>query len=359
MNVLILTNKLNFTDGVTSHLYQLLKKTDFPDMKIYIITSGGDAVKKFDKLNIEISVFPKLDFYSRSILNYLSSVKHLLKFVKEKRIDVINSHNHYCANLAKSVSLFVKTKSVQTLHGIIDEKGILKHYASDFYICVNKHIEKFIIDNKISNHENNALIFNGIDFETQNNLAVKENEKIHIFAASRLVKEKGIDVLINAVNQLNDNLKRKITLTIAGEGEFESELKSISENSEVEINFCGNLENPEPEFLKTDIFVIPTNSSSEGFPMTILEAAKAKNFIISSDFPGCRYILQDNTDAFIFTCNDIAELKSKIEYALNHTEECKKISVNFYEKARTLYNNEIMAAKYYEFLKRILQPQTT
>lgn len=352
MNVLYLTNKLNYTDGVTTHLYYLIKNLADYDINVFVLCSGGDAIDKFRSLKVNIDIINYADFNLRSTTNFLRTCRFINQFSKKNKIRILHSHNHYLANAANIASNFCGSVNVQTIHGLIPGKGVLKHYASDFYIGVNKHITDFIISSNISTQQKCALIYNGIDTDSEKINAEKPMNRI--IAASRLVKEKGLQTYIKAVSGLNDRIKSGKVFYISGEGEYEEELRKLNNNLNSPVEFTGVKKDLEKDLSATGIFVLPTSSESEGFPMTLLEAGKAGCLIISSDFHGSENILEDNADSLIFRKNDHEDLKAKLEYAFSNPEKCREMANNFYKKIRNVFTSSIMSDKCYEFYKKII-----
>src|SRR5205085_9899620 len=95
---------------------------------------------------------------------------------------------------------------------------------------------------------------------------IKNNKKLKIIAASRFVKEIGLDIFIYAVGMLDDKLKQKAEFYIAGEGELENELKQLNKNFDAGIIFLGSLRNIYKTLSETDVLIFPSRSANEGFP---------------------------------------------------------------------------------------------
>lgn len=352
MNILLLTNKLDYTDGVTTHLYYLVKNLKNKGISFFIICSGGDAIDKFTSLDVNIKVYEKLNFYNRSVSNFINTSRYIYQFSRSRKIQIIHSHNHYIANAAALTSKLSGIKTVQTIHGLIQRKGLFKLYVSDYYIGVNNHITDFLKDNKIESAENIALIYNGIDIESNGNKIEKNFNKV--ICASRLVKEKGVDLLIKAAADLNDTIKSGKEFVISGEGDFENELKNLNAKLGNPVYFTGIKKSMESEFDSAGIFVMPTVSVSEGFPMTMLEAGKSGCLVISSDFIGSESIIKNNHDALIFKLNDPDDLKSKLEFAFLNNDICRKLSEEFQKKVRNNFSSDVMAQRHFEFYNKVL-----
>ena len=352
MNILYLTNQLNYTDGVSTHLFYLLKHLKkMRDVNVFLMYGEGDAAEKFNNENINLKQERKLNHRIRSISNYSSAIYTVYGFCRQNKINIIHSHNHYSSSIAKHASVFLNVKTVQTNHGIIPGEGRLNHFNADFYIAVNDRIKKFIVDNNIAGKSNVRLIYNGIDFD--DTLIIKKNSPLKIIAASRFEKSKGLNTFILAVSKLPESLRKNVEIIIAGEGSLEKELKESDKKLKTGIIFSGNDKDLRKKLDQTSIFVIASNT--EGLPMTIIEAAASRNLIVSSDFAGVTDILKNETDGLIFKRNDADDLASKLIFALTNKELTDKMTSVFYEKAKKNFNSGLMCSEHINFYREILK----
>lgn len=351
MNILFLTNELNYADGVSTHLYYLLKNlNEIRNFNGILMCSGGDAIQKFTDAEIRAVVDINLNHKYRNLRNFTSAVHSVYKLAKKENIQIVHSHNHYAANIAHWVSKFLTIRTVQTNHGILKNAGKLNHYNSGYYIVLNETILRYFYKNNISDKNNTSLIFNGIDFPEFP--VIKKNKTLKVIAASRLVKEKGLITFIKAVSILDGDIRSKTEFIIAGEGLDENEFKILNDKLRAGVIFIGRQTNLIEVFKGTDIFVIP--SESEAFPITILEAASANNLIISSDFKGSQDFLTKDTDSLIFRVNDEIDLAAKIEYAVLNKVISGILSESFFNKAKRLYNSQLMSKRHSDLYKSIL-----
>lgn len=103
----------------------------------------------------------------------------------------------------------------------------------------------------------------------------------------------------------------------------------------------------------THIFV--TATLSEGFPMTIIEAALNKDLILSSNFLGYDSILKDKVNALIFNVNDSNDLANKLDFAIENFKEMNEIIERGYQDARNEFSLDKMINETILFCKEILR----
>lgn len=343
MNILFLTGELNYTDGVSSHLFNLIcGLSENRDTGIHLICSGGEASEKFNLPFVRLSVNKNLSHESRSIVNFSKAYFDVKKYCLKNRIDIIHSHNHYAANIAGRAAAASKACTVQTIHGLIPEGGRLRHFYADKYFSLNKKITEHLILNGITGRDDVIEIRQGIP---EKNLFKKKlfhdygNENIPVILyASRLIKEKSCNIFIKAAAEVRKITGRKLKFYIAGTGEFENELKSLSDILNAGIEFLGSQENILPVMRNADIFVSTTAMSSEGFPMTVAEAAFSGCLIISSRQSWLTEVFDENKDGLCYKAGDHTELAENILRALENEKCSQEMSESFQNKAADLFN---------------------
>jgi glycosyltransferase involved in cell wall biosynthesis len=145
---------------------------------------------------------------------------------------------------------------------------------------------------------------------------------IIIGTASRLVKEKGIATLIDAIELL---IKKdlKIICVILGDGpEKEALTKRVQEKQlEANVQFLGHRTNLEYYYNMLDIYV--STSVSEGMSNSILEAMACEKAVILSDIEPNKEIIETAKKSKLyvgelFKVGDKNDLVEKIEILLQH-----------------------------------------
>lgn len=352
LKILIITNELLTTCGVSKHLLYFLseaKKRD--DVEFTILCGGGDAIDVYKDLCKDVFVNSVVKHENRTAVNFIKAFFFLFRLLTKNKYQIIHSHNHYADNIANLVSYFVKVKTIQTVHGIIDPIGRLNHYPSTHFIAVNEHVYDYLTKQKNKSAKNVKLIRSGIPVPTNSMKTI--NQKLKIISAGRLIPEKGFDIFIEAISKLKKNTIDKSEFLIAGKGDYESELKKLAAKLNVNVNFIGEVKDLNTQLMLTHIFV--TATLSEGFPMTIIEAALNKDLILSSNFLGYDSILKDKVNALIFNVNDSNDLANKLDFAIENFKEMNEIIERGYQDARDEFSLDKMINETILFCKEILR----
>jgi glycosyltransferase involved in cell wall biosynthesis len=311
------------------------------------IIAGSNSTDRFK--NKKVTVDKNFLHENRSIPTYMNAIKRLVKFIKQNKIDIVHSHSHYAANIAANAAKFTKAKRVQTNHGLLENKGKLKHFTADKFITINEHIYDYFLKNNIAQRKDIEFIRCGIPVLAE--FPQKSAGEINVIAASRLVHEKGLDIYINAVAKLEDKYKPNVNFYIAGIGDSEQELKKLNKTKNAGITFLGNVKDMYEMLQKTHIFVYPSRSAQEGFPAVITEAGATGNLVISSDFNGSESIINDKDDGFIFKQGDISSLENILQNAIENYNEYAPMAKKFYNKIKKLYDLDTMIEKHLELYR--------
>jgi glycosyltransferase involved in cell wall biosynthesis len=151
----------------------------------------------------------------------------------------------------------------------------------------------------------------------------------------RLVKNKGVDYLIQAISLVRDEIP-DVALLIMGRGYYENSLRDLVERLHLNENvtFLGYL--PEREKVETlarsHCLVLP--SVREGWATPIIEAASVRTLSIGTNAIGIAETIIDGTTGFLVSYGDPGALAGKLLIVLRNKELNAKLSDEAYEFSR-------------------------
>lgn len=357
---------LPHTGGVERYTYNLAKNLSSKGYKIIIVTTRHKT-ELSAKENCEYATIYRLPIYKifsgrYPIIKKNKDYKKIINELKNQNIDSIilntrfqlttlvgaklaKKNNIPCCVIEHGSSHFTVYNKVLDFFGHIYEHLLtnrVKSLVCDFY-GVSKAANEWLKHYKINSK---GLFYNAIDNEEYNlyNDNKKDSNKIKILFAGRLLKDKGLPLLIEAYEQLL-NQYNNIELLIAGEGPLKEE---ISKNDK--LIYVGNLSHDDIMRLysKVDIFVNP--SYSEGMPTSILEAGLMKCSVIATPVGGTVEIIDDG-ESGILCETSIGSIKEKIELLINNKELREKIKENIHNKILKKFTWEIVSQKVIEEIK--------
>jgi glycosyltransferase involved in cell wall biosynthesis len=185
----------------------------------------------------------------------------------------------------------------------------------------------------------------------------KNNSRCEILFLSHMMKEKGIYILLQALNILKSKgIRFKATLigewADLNQKDFNDFL--LTHNLEANVFYLGQKYGEEKRlaFESADIFVLPT--LNDCFPLVILESMQYALPVISTDEGAIPEIVENGINGFIIPKNDAFTLAEKIEYLINN--RCERVEMGrrgfgiFNEK----YTLPIFEKNFVQTLKQII-----
>lgn len=179
--------------------------------------------------------------------------------------------------------------------------------------------------------------------------AAEDNGIFHIVSCCHISPIKRIDLLAKSLATLkNSGLNLKWTHFGAGDGLEELKEYSKENLKFMEVNFAGSIKNVElMEYYKkepVDLFI--NTSSSEGLPVSIMEACSFSIPTIATDVGGTSEIVKDGETGLLLDVNfKPEELGEKIKYMVQLPNEEKQKLRN---QCRELWDRSFCAAKNFE-----------
>ena len=144
-----------------------------------------------------------------------------------------------------------------------------------------------------------------------------EDEKIKLLFVGRLVKEKNLLFVLEAIKELKNENKinlQDFIFNIVGSGPKEELLREYVIENDLKdlVSFLGWIKHEDLKdvYRENDIFILP--SSHEILGLVVLEAMSAGLPILVSDKAGICLQIENNKNGYIFKSGDISDLKNKI-----------------------------------------------
>ncbi|MGC2697736.1 MAG: glycosyltransferase [Candidatus Angelobacter sp.] len=167
-------------------------------------------------------------------------------------------------------------------------RWLYKH--ADKVICLSDAMKREMAELFAVPPEKLVRIYNPLDVEMIRRCAQLDGNPFpgsgpHLVAAGRFVREKGNDLLLDAMPRVLA-LFPHATLTLLGEGPLEKELKQQVQKLELHnaVRFGGLQPNPWRYFRHANLVIVP--SRVDGLPYVPLEALAVGTPVVATDCPG-------------------------------------------------------------------------
>lgn len=230
-------------------------------------------------------------------------------------------------------------KNVPRKYGFLTSiiKLIWKKFIEDKKIkivAVTKATNESLINNfKINGYI--TQIYHTVDFTkftTNENRYL--NNKIRILFVGSLIKQKGLNVLINLINSLNP---LKYEFSIVGKGEYKKNIEYIFERDNVTYHgYIGNKDELSKIVKYHHIFLNPsikTKKWQELFGIVNIEAMAAGLVVIASNHIGPSEIIANGVNGFLVEENKPKQIMNILSRLENNPSEYNEISQNAKVKA--------------------------
>lgn len=161
-------------------------------------------------------------------------------------------------------------------------------------------VNEGIIDEAQSYRLNGA----GVNLEDYPLTPMSQSDTARFLFIGRVMKEKGIDELLEAADKLRQEANIRVDIV----GPYEDDYQSVitdKMNDEV-IRYHGYQKDVRPFIEDCSCFVLP--SYHEGMANTLLECASMGRPLITSDIPGCREAVINNETGFLCNVKDADSL---------------------------------------------------
>ncbi len=224
------------------------------------------------------------------------------------------------------------------------DKILCKEYFGVSQACC-KWLEHFGIQAK-------GALYNAVDAEEIQKLAKNPVEDYRkywklskdtslIVYTGRLIKEKGIFKLIEAVETIDS--EKKVCLLIAGDGE---EMEAVKERESERVKALGRLDFKEIASLlgQAEVYCLPTEYP-EGFPTSVLEAAAAGCYVVTTNRGGSGELILDSSYGTILENVTVERLKQTLESVLEHEEERRHAAQKAQKRVYELFTWDKTAQK--------------
>ncbi len=294
------------------------------------------------------------------------SPTYILKFALiYKQYDIILHHHPFpLVDIALLFFLKKKQRLIIYWHSDIVEQKFLGKLIKPLIKYSLKKADKIIVSS-IENANNCRILDSfkhkvttipfAIDENFYRSLSSIEKEVVQniqkkygnfILFVGRLVKYKGLEYLIRAMQQVSN-----INLVIIGHGPLAEQLSALVKSLKLnnKVFFEHNVADTKAYFHASQFFVLPSISTNETFGIVQLEAMACGKAIINTQLNnGVNILASHNAEAITVQPGSVKELSNAINKLLKDEALRTKLATNGYKKANTNYSNAVIYKKYKE-----------
>ena len=306
MRILILAN---YDLGLYKFRKELIEELLNLGHEVYISLPDGDLVRPFEKMGCTFidtpvdrrGINPKTDF---------GLFQHYRKMMKEVNPDLVITYTikpNIYGGIAARLAGKKYAVNITGLGTAFEKPGAVRTVAINLYKIALKKAKVVFFENGGDRNEllsfkcckkEKTVVLNGagVNTETYFYQPYPNNDIAKFLFVGRVMKEKGIDELFEAMRRLVAE-GQECFLDVVGPCEEDYKEKLEEYEKAGWLKYHGYQENVIPYIAACDCFVLP--SYHEGMANTNLESASCGRPIITSNIPGCKEAVIENVNGYL------------------------------------------------------------
>jgi glycosyltransferase involved in cell wall biosynthesis len=373
--------------GISPHVYYLSRSLARNGVKVFVVTCDFPGAPQHEVLD-GVEVFrvdsyknPSPDFATWVYLMNVNMQKEAAAIIKnlDENIDVLHAHDWLVATAGIGLKHVFRKPLFATIHSteigrrngihldherMIHETEAWLTYEAWKVICCSDYMISHVRWAFGLPPDKQVMIPNGVNTDIYAEAQSKDltqfrrrfalpSEKIVLFVG-RLVYEKGVHVLVNAIPKVLDRINAKTV--IVGNGYMKEQISGIVKGLGIDqkVMFTGFVDDETLRRLQTcaDVSVVP--SLFEPFGIVALEAMAAKSPVVVSDTGGLAEIVEHDVDGIKVYTNNPDSLAWGITRVLTDERNANRLRSNAYRKIQEKYNWDKIAKQTIDVYRTVL-----
>jgi L-malate glycosyltransferase len=360
-------NAGNETGGGMVHILSLLNQLNREEFYLGLLENGTFEMKA-KEMGINTFVFEQSSRYDFSILS------KIIRFIKQERIDILHTHGARANLYGYFIKMSTKVKWVTTVHSDPRNdflgRGIIgKIFTKMNLMVIKKPDYLFAISERFAammsglgvNSNKITTIFNGIDFNKKTTQIIpREDLKLFqtdfvILMVARFDPVKRHELALQAL----ENVLRShpnVKMLFVGDGQTMGAIKAFVSKLGLNQNvmFLGQQGNVAPYYKIADVTLL--TSKTESFPLVLLESAREKTPVITTDVGGVQMMIPDCTYSTILKTDAVDDIANGIIQAieLKSSGKLEEMGGKFHDYTSQNFSIEAFADSVYKGYKGFL-----
>jgi len=219
---------------------------------------------------------------------------------------------------------------------------VLRYLSRCFLICPETKFISEYLQNRGFNNVMHVPNFKNYEFLPQDKKSCKTFKTVFF---SRVCREKGVELAIEAVNSLSD--KYRVNLDIYGpiQPDYREHFMSLMASSS-SVNYMGILKPDSDETYEVlsnyDLMLFPTFHVGEGFPGALIDAYISGLPVIASDWKYNSEIIVEGVTGWLVSPKDVHSLEVAIENAIKNGDSLAEMRLNCVQEAKKYHVDNVL-----------------
>jgi len=198
-----------------------------------------------------------------------------------------------------------------------------------------------------------SVVWNGLERPSEPDIPLPDGP-LRLFSAGRVVRDKGFDMIPDALAMMKDD---SIRWTLAGDG---NETVAIQDQClrlklSNRVSFLGRipLSQVYSAIDQSHLVVIPSRWE-EPFGLVALQGAQRARPVLASRIGGLTEIIEDGRSGLLFEPDNISDLARLFSQCLNNRKKIKTMGLQAKDRAETIFSFETMASRYEQIFRGVM-----
>ena len=341
----IIFDKINYLQREKGYTIYLAYYGELDDKPFYQLDHR--IIKIPIPLNIDSSSF------KNKICNVIKAIPHIFSIIKQSRPDIIISANTILITwilpfiqkkIPKILELHFSYEGIIIMNEEIHNNKIKSKLLSIARKLIYPLYDKIIVltqkDKALWKFKNIEVIPNFTSLEFSGQTSMKELKAICV---GRLEMQKDLPILIKAWEIVAKRFPNW-TLEIWGKGSMEDKLKDEITllGLEKKVFLKGVSKDIEKVFLTSSVFILP--SLYEGFPIVLIEAAKAGLPCLGFDITGNDEIIKDGINGYLIKERNYQVLSEYIIKTISNPDKMDRMGKESLKISKSFDKERIMSS---------------
>ena len=324
---------VNDTDFFLSHR-KTLAQDCMEDYDVVIILPKNKANKKVIDLGFRVVEYPLQKTGTNPFID-LFTVYRIFRILRKEKPQLVHNftikpslYGSLASRWAGVPYIFVtitglgfiytnEGKKSKALQPMVDSLYRLAMETPKVRVIFQNPDDKKLFINKNFLPEDRTMVVPGSGVDPQRFFPIegsKDPNEIKILVPCRMLYDKGIKESVEAFKKISKDLN--IKLLLAGKvpknnpnAVSEKDLQTWSQDPKIE--WLGFVSDMNQLYNKADIVCLP--SYREGLPLSLLEASLCQCAIVTSDVPGCNFLIRDKVNGLLVPAKDSIKLAETLK----------------------------------------------
>lgn len=291
-------------------------------------------------------------------------VRQYQRVAKDVRPDVILSYTIKPNLYGSFVAARARIPIIMNITGLGSalQTGKLKSLVTRMYRYAGKHaavvffenkanMDWFLINRLVAPEKTRLIPGSGVNLEKFRPLPkINDDGVVRFLFIGRIMRDKGIEEYLAAAARIRRQ-HPDTEFQIVGSYEEERYREWLEGNDDV--RYLGRSDDVREQIREVDCIVHP--SYHEGMSNVLLEGAAMGKPLIASNIPGCREVIDDGVNGFVFEPRCVDDLVDKLERFLSmDRNKWVNMGMKSREKVEREFDRNLVVNAYLEAIEEIL-----